>query len=237
MFCTKCGKEILDTAVVCVGCGCPVKSQKAHEEKWSSGTMAALVIGSVLIPLIGIIFGVLSLNKPERKRQGKILLVISLSMALIAVVALFSFAHWYKSNNAFENSASTLSRVIEGQPMFMEIGTFTTNLTPDEAGDRFIQLAITLKLSDSTIEQRIHAFEPEIKSKINALLASKKESEISTEEGKHRLAEEIRAMIEGILGIGKNIPHESVSASSNVTPSTTSNSGLDEVMFTSYIIQ
>lgn len=197
--------------------------------------MAALVVVSVLIPLVGIIFGVSSLNKPERKRQGTILLVISLSMALITII---TFSYLYKSHNAYEGNASTLSRLIEGQPIFLEIGTFTAILTPDEdGGDRYIQLEITLKLSDSTIEQSIHVFEPEIKSKINMLLASKKASEISSEEGKHRLAEEVRGMIEGVLGIGKNIPQENISANSNVTPSTTSNSGLDEVMFVSYIIQ
>lgn len=30
MFCTKCGKEIMDEAVICVGCGCPVDHQSVQ---------------------------------------------------------------------------------------------------------------------------------------------------------------------------------------------------------------
>lgn len=98
MFCTKCGKEILDTAAVCVGCGCPVKSIKVHEDKWNSGTMAALVIGSVLMPLIGIIFGAIGLNQDAKKEQATLLLVISLSIVFITVVVFFSYAHRYQAH-------------------------------------------------------------------------------------------------------------------------------------------
>lgn len=90
MFCNKCGKEIFDEAVICVGCGCPVKPIKAVEEQWSTGTMTALVIGSVLIPLIGIIFGTIGLNQDAKKGQATILLVIGIIMTLITLLMLFT---------------------------------------------------------------------------------------------------------------------------------------------------
>ena len=32
-FCEKCGKELFDEAVICVGCGCPVEKTKVKEEE------------------------------------------------------------------------------------------------------------------------------------------------------------------------------------------------------------
>jgi len=32
MFCNKCGKEINDEAVVCVGCGCAVKNSSVEKD-------------------------------------------------------------------------------------------------------------------------------------------------------------------------------------------------------------
>lgn len=46
MFCKNCGKEIDDRAVVCTGCGVPVKGNVASEEKsWSVALILALFLG------------------------------------------------------------------------------------------------------------------------------------------------------------------------------------------------
>lgn len=89
MFCNKCGKEIFDEAVICVGCGCPVKPMKSVDEQWSAGTMVALVIGSILIPLIGIIFGAIGINQDAKKGQATILLAIGIFMAFLTLIILF----------------------------------------------------------------------------------------------------------------------------------------------------
>lgn len=86
MFCNRCGKEIADDAVVCVGCGRAVKPVVPVGEKWSTGVMVALVIGTILIPLIGIVFGIIGLNKEEKKGQGTALLTLGIIMGLITLV-------------------------------------------------------------------------------------------------------------------------------------------------------
>ncbi len=55
-FCQKCGKEIMDQAVVCPACGCAVQSsqvsvQSDKDDKANIG----LIILSVLIPIVGVI--------------------------------------------------------------------------------------------------------------------------------------------------------------------------------------
>ena len=89
MFCSHCGKEIADDAVVCIGCGRPVTPKitaKDVGEKWGTGTMVALIIGTLLIPLIGIIFGIIGLNQRAKKNQATALLAIGIFMALISLI-------------------------------------------------------------------------------------------------------------------------------------------------------
>jgi hypothetical protein len=50
---------------------------------WSGGAMAGLVIGTVIIPLVGIIAGIVGMNKPAKKDQGLILLVLGIAMIAI----------------------------------------------------------------------------------------------------------------------------------------------------------
>lgn len=89
MYCSRCGKQIADEAVVCIGCGCPVQPVKpvstftmtTGDDKWTSGAMTGLVIGSIFVPLLGIILGVIYLSNsstsPERKKQAMTLLIVA----------------------------------------------------------------------------------------------------------------------------------------------------------------
>jgi len=99
-------------------------------------------------------------------------------------------------------------------PIFLDLGTFVANLQ-HENGDQYLQVAISLKLTKSDIQEKISANKPAIKAKINALLQSKRASELATYDGKEKLANEIKTQIENVLGV----------------------SGLSEVLFTSFIIQ
>lgn len=60
------------------------------ENEWSSGAMIGLVIGTILIPLIGIILG-LSNNSasPTKKKQAKILFIIGCTVFAIHLILFF----------------------------------------------------------------------------------------------------------------------------------------------------
>lgn len=45
MFCTNCGKEIDDKAVVCIGCGVAVKKDQAGEKSWLATLLLCLFLG------------------------------------------------------------------------------------------------------------------------------------------------------------------------------------------------
>ena len=82
-FCTKCGKELLDEAVVCTGCGCPVEgAQVATTVEINSANMnqvnagepdqvnIGLCVVSALIPLFGIIYWALKYKETPKKAKA-----------------------------------------------------------------------------------------------------------------------------------------------------------------------
>ena len=87
-YCEKCGKELLDGAVVCVGCGCsvdggsaPVQSKQTapveeSQKKSGSGAIVFGVIGILgaflfalighIASIIGIVLGIKDYKKPVK---------------------------------------------------------------------------------------------------------------------------------------------------------------------------
>lgn len=57
-FCQHCGKEVLDEAVVCPGCGCSVQTTTGAAPTMGvdQSVSVGLVVLAVLIPLFGIIY-------------------------------------------------------------------------------------------------------------------------------------------------------------------------------------
>lgn len=57
-FCQHCGKEVLDEAVVCPGCGCSLQTETAvaTTPEVDETVSIGLVILAFLIPLFGIIY-------------------------------------------------------------------------------------------------------------------------------------------------------------------------------------
>ena len=109
MFCSKCGKEISDEALICPGCGCPVENSR-EQNCVSSSQMAerteasSLGLVSVILGIVGIVMGLLlaflgyafgggalvcalfSLKKypgDKKGNTGMILAIVSLACAVL----------------------------------------------------------------------------------------------------------------------------------------------------------
>ncbi len=76
-YCSKCGHELRDEAVVCVGCGCAVEAtnpvarttgypQCQQEDKVSVG----LCILSVLLPIFGVIYWPVKHKETPKRAQA-----------------------------------------------------------------------------------------------------------------------------------------------------------------------
>jgi flagellar FliL protein len=176
------------------------------------------------------------------KKSGKKLIVIVIALVLllaggaVAAFLLLKPAHppgTADSPNAPANSEHAPAPAEAAK--FLDLGTFTTNLSPEE-GDRFIQVAISLKTSRAELEPMIAASKPEIMHRVNMTLQSKLPSDLSSVNGKVLLAEQIKAQIQYVLGLRKTAPPIG-SAQTEMPAGEKVKGGLDEVLFTTFLIQ
>lgn len=85
-FCSKCGKELVDEAVICPHCGCMVEA--APKMPAANDTVSVgLVILSVLIPLFGIIYWPAVHEKtPKRGKACGIAGLISWGVSILITI-------------------------------------------------------------------------------------------------------------------------------------------------------
>ena len=88
-FCQHCGKEIMEEAVVCPGCGCAVKAtNNAQATEVDESVSAGLVVLAVLIPLFGIIYWpVKAKTRPKCAKACGIAAIISWAVCFIFLMA------------------------------------------------------------------------------------------------------------------------------------------------------
>ena len=88
-YCTHCGKEVMDEAIICPTCGCPVKADGLDVPD------TGLNILALLFPLIGLILYLVYHNKaPKRaKAVGKFSL-IGFCVSLLLVVCASAYINY-----------------------------------------------------------------------------------------------------------------------------------------------
>ncbi len=109
MFCSKCGKEISENAVVCPGCGCPTDNfQKTEDNNRSSNVTVEhiknlgliSIFAGFIIPLAAWIVGGLGIYKSsnlpqnttgldEAKRLNFIGIIIGIASFVISFLVIF----------------------------------------------------------------------------------------------------------------------------------------------------
>lgn len=88
MFCQKCGKELLDEAVVCTNCGCAVNGAKQIQKAAAGEDIpnAGWNILAFLIPIVGLImFCVMYEKTPVKAKQIGLFALIGFVVNLIFV--------------------------------------------------------------------------------------------------------------------------------------------------------
>ena len=95
-FCTHCGAEIADAAVVCVKCGCSLENNSTQIRTDDAPSAGFAVLGFFL-PLIGaILILVWSKSNPQKAlscaKGIAISLIVSAAIGLIVIPAIFSTA-------------------------------------------------------------------------------------------------------------------------------------------------
>lgn len=178
-----------------------------------------------------------------KKSKKKLVIIVVLLLLIGGAAAAFLLLqppHAPKHDNAAAaeaKEAAETAREAKNPPTFVDLGTFTANLVHED-GDRYLQIAISLKLSKPELAEKIKANSPEILHRVNMLLQSKRPSELTTFEGKEILAKQIKGQVEYVMGMRKTAPMiSSEQAATAPIENRAVKSDIREVLFTSFIIQ
>jgi flagellar FliL protein len=127
-----------------------------------------------------------------RKKGGKLMMIGAL---LVVLAAGGGAAAWYFGREHGEGSESVHAKA----PMFAPLDQFTVNLQPEDGQQQYMQIGLTLQVSDESVIEALKAHMPDVRNRVLLLLSSKKPSEVSTLEGKQKLAEEVLATVSAPL--------------------------------------
>jgi len=164
------------------------------------------------------------------KKSKKLLIIIAAAAVLFMGLAGGAY-YLMKGRGTHEGSDSELATekaqadkksAKESAPVYVPLDPFTVNLVP-ENGDQFLQLIISVEVSNSSVGDRVKMYTPKLRNNVMMLLSGKKASQLITKEGKEALADEIRDLINEILDPGGKAQAEEAP--------------IKEVLFTSFIIQ
>lgn len=176
--------------------------------------------------------------QPPKSKKKLIIIIAAVALLAVGGGAAAYFLMKSPSKPGHEAKVDESSKL---PPKFVEIGTYTANLMHEDS-DRYLQVAISLKITDPELEEKIKAQMPEIQNTVNMLLQSKYPSQLSSVEGKEKLASQIKEQVEFIMGLRKSAPaiHSTppdgeVQAATPV--SAPGKKGIAAVLFTSFIIQ
>lgn len=192
-------------------------------------------------------------TKPKSK-------IILLAVIGVLILGAAGGAGWYFMRGS-KHAEEPKVAVVEA-PTFLALEPFTVNLQHEES-DQYLNVGITLKVASAEIADKIRQSLPEVRSRLLFILSSKHATELVPLEGKKKLAREIIAEVNNIIGphatpvkaaehegaatLGPNAESASgveapaaASAPVSAVPEThgdEASGGILEVLYTAFIIQ
>lgn len=167
------------------------------------------------------------------KKSKKLLIIIAAALTLFLVLAGGATYFLMKgSANPDAEGAEVATEKNKGDkkksakssaPVYVALDAFTVNLVPENDTSQFLQLAMSVEVADILVSDRLKSYTPKLRNNVMMLLSGKKADELLSKDGKEKLANEVRDLINAIL-------EESGQGDTDEEP-------VKEVLFTSFIIQ
>ena len=145
------------------------------------------------------------------KKKGKLMLFIIIGVVLLLIiVGAGAFLLMKKPAEADEGDEDVPAKVDKSKkkdkkkdasaaPTFYKFDKpFTVKLS-SEGGESYLQADIQAKLLDITTAEKMKAYDPEIKHKVNVLLLGKQVTDLNNPKGVQQLSHEVRDTINNIL--------------------------------------
>lgn len=158
---------------------------------------------------------------PPAKRRG----LLKILLLLLPLLGAAGGGAWYFLRDhqppepAKPGAAYATKATPSKPPVFVTLEQFTVNLQLDDALAQYLQVGLSLKVSDAAVGDAIKLHMPEIRNRVLLLLSSKKASDITTLQGKQLLSTELAREIGQPLAA--SAPQAKIEA----------------VLFTSFVIQ
>lgn len=181
------------------------------------------------------------------KKKGKLMMIViaAVVLALVGAGAAFFMLKNKPAEHADDEDGDRPAKTEKAKkskkddgapPSFVKLDAFTVKLLAD-GQDAYLQAVPELRVLDSHVGDKIKQYTPEIRHKVTLILMGKKVSDVSNPQGVQRLANEMRAAINGI--IEPPAPRKKGRAEPAEEPG--DQAGADEpvqaVLFTSFIVQ
>lgn len=148
----------------------------------------------------------------QKSGKGRLILIITICALLLGAGG--GGAGWYFSQ--VYNGTGAVPKL--KPPVFLNLETFTVNLQPEHS-EQHLQINLTLKVEDKGAGDLIKLHMPEVRNRVLLLLSNKTVAQISTVEGKKKLASELTAEINRQFSEGGVMD------------------SVENVLFTSFVIQ
>jgi len=164
---------------------------------------------------------------PTKKKSKKLLIIVVILLVVLLILGggvAFLIMKKNSANAQAEGAAAPQHAAVAekaGPPVYAALDTFTVNLV----GDQFLQLVLSVEVKDIHVDEELKTYSPKLRNNIMLLLSGKQAAELMTKEGKEKLANEIRDLMNAVLEPGAK-PGEKPGEGP-----------VKEVLFTSFIIQ
>lgn len=133
------------------------------------------------------------------KKGGSAKLIIIAAVSSAVLVAGGGAGAWMLLGKKHESDAGEAKAAPpKKMPVFVELDTFTVNLKDDD-DERFMQVKLVAEVKDTPSGEVLKTLMPSVRNEILLLLGSKQVKEVSTRDGKEKLAQEIVASANKIL--------------------------------------
>jgi flagellar FliL protein len=154
-------------------------------------------------------------EQPKPKGKKKLLIILAAMLVLVLGGGATALMLLSKPVDKHAKQGGGAAEEDRTPPVYESLDSFTVNLA---GGDSYLAVEIKLLVASTDFAEKLKERMPEIKNDILNILSGKQPDELSTPEGKTKLADEIETDINGLLRVK-------------------STQGVKKVLFVSFLIQ
>lgn len=153
---------------------------------------------------------------PDTPKKSRTLRVVMFSLLALALMGAAAGAAYYYTSKRADGPPAT--PVVVEVPIFVALEPMTVNLQPG-GRNRFLHVAVTLKMTDSKSQAQVAQYLPEVRSRVLTVLSNRAAESLGTTEERVLLSDEIIAALN--QPFAPNLPPQKIA----------------DVLFTTFMLQ